>query len=86
MCVCRLTGLVEGVEHSEGLRRDGGWEHGVLQERAAGEAPLHDPPHVSLLMHLASAQEPTRGRQEREMRPLVSPAVQVRDACHVMPA
>jgi hypothetical protein len=43
VCVCRLTGLVESVEESEGLRRDGGWEHGVLQERAAGEAPLHDP-------------------------------------------
>jgi hypothetical protein len=49
----------------------------VLQQRAAGEAPLHDPPHVSLLMHLAAAQAPTRMRQERAVRPFVSPAVQV---------
>ena len=44
------------MEESEGLRRDGAWEHGVLQERAAGEAPLHDPRHVCVLMHLAAAQ------------------------------
>ncbi len=40
VCVCRLTGLEECVQHSEGLRRDGGWEHGVLQQRAAGEDAL----------------------------------------------
>jgi hypothetical protein len=44
------------VEESEGLRRDGAWEHDVLQQRPAGEAPLHDPPHVSLLILLAAAQ------------------------------
>ncbi len=37
VCVCRLTGLVECVEESEGLRRNGAWEHGVLQQKAAGE-------------------------------------------------
>jgi hypothetical protein len=44
------------VEESEGMRRDGAWEHGVLQQRAAGEAPLHEPPHVSLLIHVGAAQ------------------------------
>jgi hypothetical protein len=84
VCSCRLTGLVECLEESEGLRRDGAWEHGVLQQMAAGEAPLHDPPHVSLLLliHLAAAQAPTR-LQERQR---VSPAAQVRDACHMMPS
>jgi hypothetical protein len=77
--VCRLTGLVECVEESEGLRRDGGWEHGVLQERAAGEAPLHEPAHACLLMHVGAAQATTRGRQERPVRPLVLAAVQVRE-------
>ncbi len=62
VCVCRLTGLVERVEESEGLRRDGAWEHGVLKQRAAGEAPLHEPPHVSLLILLAPAQANTRRR------------------------
>jgi hypothetical protein len=59
VCVCRLTGLVECVEESEGLRRDGAWEHGVLQQRPAGEAPLHDPPHVCLLILLCAAQART---------------------------
>ena len=80
VCVCRRTGLVECVEESEGLRRDGAWEHGVLQQRPARQVPLHHPPHVSLLIHLAPAQAPTRGRQEREMRRFVFPAEQVRDA------
>ncbi len=61
VCFCRLTGLVKRVEESEGLRRDGAWEHGVLQQRAAGEAPLHEPPHVCLLMHVDAAQARTRG-------------------------
>jgi hypothetical protein len=47
------------VEESEGLRRDGGWEHGVLQQRAAGEAALHEPPHVCLLTHVGAAQART---------------------------
>jgi hypothetical protein len=75
VCVCRLTGLVECVEESEGLRRDGAWEHGVLQQRAAGEAPLHEPPHVSLLILLAPAQ--ARTRVEEVM--CVGTAAQVRD-------
>ena len=86
VCVCRLTGLVECVEESEGLRRDGAWEHGVLQQRAAGEAPLHEPPHVSLLIHVGAAQARIPLQQERPVRPLVSRAAQVRDACHMMPA
>ncbi len=57
------------MEESEGLRRDGAWEHGVLQQRAAGEALLHA--HVCVLMHVGAAQAPcqagtcmasTRGR------------------------
>jgi len=59
VCVCRLTGLAESVEF-EGLRRDGAWEHGMLQQRAAGEAPLREPPHVCLLMHVGAAQAHTR--------------------------
>jgi hypothetical protein len=82
VCVCRFTGLVECVEESEGLRRDGAWEHGVLQQRAAGEAPLHEPPHVSLLMHLAPAQAHTRLQERQRVRT----AAQVRDACDMMAA
>jgi hypothetical protein len=67
VCVCRLPGLVECVEESEGLRRDGAWEHGVLQQRPAGEAPLHDPPHVCLLIHLAAAQGNTRGKERQRV-------------------
>ncbi len=67
------------MEESEGLRRDGAWEHGVLQQRAAGEAPLHEPPHVCLLMHVGAAQARTRRRQERPVRTLVLDAVQVRE-------
>jgi hypothetical protein len=66
--VYRLTGLVECVEESEGLRRDGAWEHGVLQQRAAGEAPLHEPPHVSLLILLAPAQAPIRLKERQRVR------------------
>ena len=60
VCVCRLTGLLESVEQSKGLRRDGAWEHGVLQQRAAGEAALRALPHVSLLIHVGAAQANTR--------------------------
>jgi hypothetical protein len=67
------------VEESEGLRRDGAWEHGVLQERAAGEAPLHEARHVYLLMHVGAAQANTRGREERPVRTLVLAAVPVRE-------
>jgi hypothetical protein len=70
---------VECVEESEGLRRDGAWEHGVLQQRAAREAPLHDPAHVCVLMHVGAAQARTWGRQEQPVRPLVLAAVQVRE-------
>ncbi len=63
------------MEESEGLRRDGAWEHGGLQQRAAGEATLHEPPHVSLLILLAPAQARTRGQE----RPLVLAAEQVRE-------
>jgi hypothetical protein len=73
--VCRLTGLVECVEESEGLRRDGAWEHGVLQQRAAGEATLHEPPHVSLLILLAPAQANTRVQELQCVRT----ATQVRE-------
>jgi hypothetical protein len=75
VCVCRLTGLVECVEESEGLRRDGAWGHGVLQQRPAGQAPLHKPSHVCPLMHVGVAQARTR-LQERQR---VSPAAQVRE-------
>ena len=64
------------MEESEGLRRDGAWEPGVLQQRAAGEAPLHEPPHVSLLILLAPAQAHTRAAAGHR----VQTAEQVRDA------
>jgi len=64
----------------------------VLQQRAAGEAPLHEPPHVSLLILLAPAQANTRvqerlgvrtatqansrRRQQRPVRALVLAVVQ----------
>ena len=74
------------MEQSEGLRRDGAWEHGVLQQRAAGEAPLHDPRHVCLLMHVGAAQASTLIHLER---PFVSTVEQVRTdaagaACHAL--
>ena len=82
MCVPRLTRLVEDVEESEGLRRDGAWEHGVLQQRPARQVPLHHPPHVSLLIHVAAAQAPTRLQE----RPFVCRVAQVRGACRMMRA
>ncbi len=53
-----------------------------LQQRAAGEAPLHEPPHVCVLMHVGAAQARTR-LMERQRVP---PATQVGDGCHMMPA
>ncbi len=52
----------------------------MLQERAAGEAALHEPPHVCLLMHVGAAQARTRLKERQR----VSPAAQVRDACHIV--
>ncbi len=75
VCVCRLTDLVESVEQSDWLRRDGAWEHGVMQQRPAGDAPLHEPPHVCLLMHVGAAQARTRLQE----RPFVSSAEKVRE-------
>ncbi len=83
VCVCRITGLVECVEESEGVRRDGAWEQAGLQQRPPAQALLHQPSHVSLLIHLAVSQAITRLRQER---PLVTPAVQVRDMHPVLAA
>ena len=57
------------MEESEGLRRDGAWEHDVLQQRAAGEAPLHEPPHVCVLIHLAAAQARTRLQERQRVHP-----------------
>jgi len=68
------------VEESEGLRRDGAWEHGVLQERAAGEAPLHDLRHVCLLMHVAAAQASICINSATETNG-VGTAMQVRVGC-----
>ena len=45
-------------------------------------APLHEPAHVCLLMHVGAVQANTR-LQERQR---VSPASQVRDGCDMMPA
>ena len=45
-------------------------------------APLHEPTHVCLLMHVGAVQARSR-LQERQR---VSPASQVRDGCDMMPA
>jgi hypothetical protein len=66
----------------ERLRRDGACENGVLQQRAAGEAPLDEAAHVCVLIHVGATQARTPGRQDR---PLVSLAVQVKDGCDLMP-
>ncbi len=76
--MCRLTDLVECVHQSEGLRRNAAWEHGVLQQRAAGEAPLDEPADVCVLMHVGATQANTRMYQDRQR---VLTADQVRDAC-----
>ncbi len=51
----RLTGLLVSVHQSEGLRRDGAWEHAVLQQRAAGEAPLDEAADVCRLLISSAA-------------------------------
>ena len=40
-----------------------------LQQRAAGEAPLHGPPHVCLLMHVGAAQARTRLQERQRVCP-----------------
>jgi hypothetical protein len=61
VCVCRLTGLVECVEQSEGLRRDGTYEHAVLKQSPVGRAPLEEAAaRVCVLMHVGAAQARTR--------------------------
>ncbi len=80
---CRLTGLLESVHQSEGLRRDGAREHAVLQQRTAGEALLDEAADVCVLRHVGVAQANTRMYQDRQR---VSTAHQVRDGCHIMPA
>jgi hypothetical protein len=40
----------------------------VLQQRAAGEAPLHESPHVCLLIHRAPAQARTRLQDRQRVR------------------
>ena len=52
-----------------------------LQQRAAGEAPPHEPAHVCLLMHVGAAQANSRMYQERPVRPLVSTVEQVSVGC-----
>ena len=54
-----------------------------LQQRAAGEAPLHEPSHVCLLMHVGAAQARSRLQERQRVRPA---AAQVRDGCDMMPA
>ncbi len=77
-----FTGLLECVQTGEGLRRDGACDHGVFQKREDGEAPLHEPARVCLLIHVGVAQASTH-LQERQR---VSRVAQVRDGCDIMPA
>jgi hypothetical protein len=39
------------------------------QQRAAGEAPLHEPRHVCLLMHVGAAQARARLQERQCVRP-----------------
>ncbi len=55
---------------SEGLRRDGACKI-TSQQRAAGEAPLLEPPHVCLLMLVGVAQARTRLLERQRVRPAV---------------
>ena len=57
MCVCvwRRTGLVECVEHSAGLRRDGACQHAVLHQRPARAAALDEAAGVCVVMHVGVA-------------------------------
>jgi len=41
----------------------------VSQQRAAGEAPLHEQPHVCLLIHVGAAQARTRLQERQRVRP-----------------
>ena len=66
---CSTGGLLESVQQSEGLRRDGACEHGVLQHRAAGEAVLHEPSHACVLMHVGAVQASTRLQIGPRVRP-----------------
>ncbi len=71
------------MQQREGLSRDGACEHGILQQRAAGEAPLHEPSHVCVLMHVGAAQARSRLQERQRARPA---AAQVRDGCDMMPS
>ena len=64
-----LTGLLECVHQREESRRDGACEDDVLQERGAGEAPLHELPHVCLLIHVGAAQTRARLQERESVRP-----------------
>jgi hypothetical protein len=79
MCVCRLTVLVESVEQSEGLSRDGACQNAVLQKIQAGQATLHEPPDVCLLINVGVAQ--ARTRLTLGLISNVPNATQVRDGC-----
>ena len=41
----------------------------MLQQRAAGEAALHEPPHVCLLMHVGAAQARTHLLERQRVLP-----------------
>ena len=77
----RILDQLESVQRREGPRRDGACKHAVLHQRTACEAPLHEPAHVCVLMHVGAAQARTPMRQERPVRALVLAAVQVRVGC-----
>ena len=55
------------MHQSEGLRRDGAWEHAVLQQRAAGAAPLDEAADVCVLMHVSVPQANTGMQQHQAL-------------------
>ena len=50
------------------VRRDGACEM-TSQQRAAGEALVHEPPLVCLLMHVGAAQARARLQERQRVRP-----------------
>jgi hypothetical protein len=59
------------------------WCFAAEGSQRSTEAPLHEPPHVCLLMHVGAEQARTRLQERQRVCPAVA---QVRDACDMMPA
>jgi hypothetical protein len=68
VCVCvRARARDQRASESERLRRDGGCQHGALQQRAAGAAPLGEAVGVCVLMHVGVGQANTRLQEQQRV-------------------